>query len=39
MMDAPEFRFFYCRRLQEIMADEFSPEETFPRIDAAFGYM
>jgi len=39
MMDVSEFRFFYCRRLKELMADEFSPAEMFPRIDAAFAYI
>jgi len=39
MMDMPEFRFFYCRRLKELMADEFSPAEMFPRVDAAFAYI
>ncbi len=33
MMTVPEFRFFYCRRLQELMAEEFSPAALFPRID------
>jgi len=36
MMGIPEFRFFHCRRLRELMADEFSPAEMFPRIDGAF---
>ena len=36
MMAVPEFRSFHCRRLRELMADQFSPAETFPRIDAAF---
>ena len=36
MMGVPEFRLFHCRRLRELMADEFSPAEMFPRIDAAF---
>jgi len=36
MMKVPEFRFFHCRRLEELMADEFSPAEMFPRIDDAF---
>ncbi len=36
MMGVPDFRFYHCRRLTEIMADEFSPEEMFPRIDAAY---
>ena len=36
IMGVPEFRSFYCRRLEELMADEFSPAEMFPRIDAAF---
>ncbi len=36
MMDVPEFRFYYCRRLRELMADEFSPAEMYPRIGAAF---
>ncbi|HDD24849.1 MAG TPA: hypothetical protein ENF52_05380, partial [Chloroflexi bacterium] len=36
MMAVPEFRQFHCRRLQEMMADEFSPDEIFPRIDVAF---
>jgi len=39
MMDVPEFRFFHCRRLEELMTDEFSPAETFPRIDAAFTHI
>ena len=39
MMDAPEFRFYHCRRLTELMADEFSPAEMFPRIDGAFAYI
>ncbi len=38
MMDVqmPEFRYFYARRLVELMEGEFSPEETFPRIDTFF---
>ncbi len=36
MMGIPEFRHFHCRRLQELMADQFSPETLFPIIDAAF---
>ncbi len=36
MMDVPEFRFYHCRRLTELMADEFSPAEMFPRIDETF---
>lgn len=39
MMDAPEFRSFHCRRLSELMADEFSPAEMFPSIDAAFTHI
>ncbi len=39
MMDVPEFRLFHCRRLKELMADEFSPAEMFPPIDAAFSYI
>jgi len=39
MMNVPEFRFFHCRRLQELMADEFSPVEMSPRIDAAFTHI
>jgi len=36
MMDMPEFRFYHCRLLTEMMADEFSPVEMFPRIDATY---
>ena len=36
MMDVPEFRFYHCRRLTELMADEFSPAEMFPRIGETF---
>ncbi|RLC67147.1 MAG: hypothetical protein DRI48_03050, partial [Chloroflexi bacterium] len=39
MMSVPEFRFYHCRRLRELMADEFSPTEVFPRVDAAFRYI
>ena len=39
MMDMPEFRFFHCRRLTELMADEFSPAEMFPRIDDTFEFI
>ena len=39
MMDVPEFRFYHCRRLTELMADEFSPAEMFPRIDETFAYI
>jgi spore coat protein CotH len=39
MMNVPEFRFFHCRRLRELMADEFSPTEMFPHIDEAFEYI
>ncbi|MBU0705424.1 MAG: lamin tail domain-containing protein, partial [Chloroflexi bacterium] len=34
-----EFRSFHCRRLSELMADEFSPAEMFPPIDAAFTHI
>ncbi|HET91982.1 MAG TPA: hypothetical protein ENN99_14775, partial [Chloroflexi bacterium] len=36
MMGIPEFRQFHCRRLRELMTDQFSPEVLFPLIDAAF---
>jgi spore coat protein CotH len=39
MMNVPEFRFFHCRRLKDLMADEFSPAEMFPRIDETFSYI
>jgi spore coat protein CotH len=39
MMDVPEFRFFHCRRLKELMSDEFSSTEMFPRIDEAYEYI
>jgi len=39
MMDVPEFRLYHCRRLTELMADEFSPAEIFPRIDGIFAYI
>jgi hypothetical protein len=39
MMGVEEFRSFYCRRLKEIMADQFSPAEMFPRIDAAYEHI
>jgi len=39
MMDVPEFRFQHCRLLTELMADEFSPAEMFPRIDDTFAYI
>ncbi len=39
MMGASEFRFYHCRRLQEMMADEFSPAEMFPRIDETYAYI
>ena len=39
MMGVPEYRYLYCRRLAEIMDDEFSPAEMFPRIDAAYDYI
>jgi spore coat protein CotH len=36
MMDMPEFRFYHCRLLTEMMADDFSPAEMFPRIDKTY---
>ncbi|MFQ6100383.1 MAG: CotH kinase family protein [Anaerolineae bacterium] len=39
MMDVSEFRFYHCRRLTELMADEFSPTEMFPRIDETYAYI
>jgi len=39
MMGVPEFRWFHCRRLEELMAGAFSPAEMFPRIGAAFAHV
>jgi len=39
MMNVPEFRFFHCRRLRELMAHEFSPTQMSPHIDEAFQYI
>ncbi|MEE8390507.1 MAG: CotH kinase family protein, partial [Anaerolineae bacterium] len=39
MMRVPEFRFYHCRLLTELMADEFSPAEMFPRIGATYAYI
>ncbi|MCX7682334.1 MAG: CotH kinase family protein, partial [Anaerolineae bacterium] len=39
MMRVPEFRLYHCRRLIELMADQFSPAEMFPRIDATYRYI
>jgi spore coat protein CotH len=36
MTNVPEFRLYHCRTLVELMADEFSPAEMFPRIDETF---
>ena len=36
MMGVPEFRYFYGRRLVEMMEGPFSPAQMFPRIDAFY---
>ncbi|MCP4542398.1 MAG: hypothetical protein GY832_35190 [Chloroflexi bacterium] len=39
MMRVSEFRFYHCRRLAELMADEFSLAEMIPRIDETYDYI
>jgi hypothetical protein len=39
MMNTPEFQFYHCRKLTELMADEFSPAEMFPRIRETYHYI
>ncbi len=39
MMAVPEFRFYHCRRLRELMAGQFSPAEMTPPIESAFAHI